>query len=479
MRSLLLAAAAGALAIGAAVPATAAQPKGKAKASAAAAKKQGLQIESQYYTLPNGLKVVLSRDTSVPTATVGVYYGIGFRIEPRNRTGFAHLFEHLMFQGSGNAPKGTFDKIIYNSGGVNNGSTRFDFTNYYEVVPSNALEAVLWVEADRMRGPDINQTVLENQQGVVQNEVKVNVLNQPYGGWPWIDMPMLANENWHNAHNFYGDLTDLQAATVEDAKSFFDAFYRPNNAVLVVSGDFEYADARKLVDKHFASIPRGAPVKLPDISEPRQTKEKFKVRVDPLAPRPAYTAAWHVPKRNTPEWYAMGLLDQILVQGQDSRLFQKLVRDTGIAGGVQGGINIGLGNMFNYQGPMLWTVAFVHDPAKSREEITTALDQVIEDVRSKPVTAEELQRARTKLRSSFYAVADSGTRFGLIDLLAVGALWENDPKWVNRLEAGFDAVTPELMLRTAKEYLRPTNRSILLVQPGAQQQAAATAGATK
>ncbi|HEX8670142.1 MAG TPA: pitrilysin family protein [Allosphingosinicella sp.] len=448
-------------------------------AAAPAAAPSGLHIETQYYTLPNGLKVVLSRDPSVPTATVAVYYGIGFRIEPQNRTGFAHLFEHLMFQGSKHAPKGTFDKIIYNNGGVNNGSTRFDFTNYYEVVPSNALETVLWVEGDRMRGLDLTAEALANQQGVVGNEVKVNVLNQPYGGWPWLDMPQLANTNWHNAHNFYGDLRDIEAATAQDAKQFFDSFYRPNNAVLVVAGDIDYAKTKAMIARYFTSIPRGAKVQMPSIAEPRQTQEKFKVKPDPLAPRPAYTAAWHVPERGTKEWYAMGLLDQILLQGQDSRLFGKLVRDSGITGGLQGGINMGLGNMFNYRGPMLWTVAFIHDPTKSREEITAALDSVIEDVRTKPVSAEELARARTKIRSNLYNLADPSTRFGLVDLLAVGAMWENDPNWVNTLEAGFDKVTPELILATAKEYLRPTNRSILLVQPAAPQGAAPATGASK
>jgi predicted Zn-dependent peptidase len=215
-------------------------PLGQERAGAAT----GLQIEAQYFTLPNGLKVVLAREASAPTVTVGVYYGIGFRIEPRNRTGFAHLFEHLMFQGSQHAPKGTFIGSITNAGGVLNGSTRFDYTNYYQVVPSNALESILWLEADRMARPVINKEVLENQQGVVANEVKVNVLNQPYGGWPWLDMPQLANENWHNAHNFYGALEDLAAATVEDATQFFNSFYRPNNAVLIVVGDIDYAQAR-------------------------------------------------------------------------------------------------------------------------------------------------------------------------------------------------------------------------------------------
>lgn len=450
-----------------------------AGASAVTAERVGsLNVETRYVTLPNGLKVVMSRETSVPTATVAVYYGIGFRIEPRDRTGFAHLFEHLMFQGSENAPKGVFIDAINSAGGALNGSTRFDYTNYYQVVPTNALEKVLWLEADRMARPVINQEVLENQQGVVANEVKVNVLNQPYGGWPWLDMPQLANENWYNAHNFYGELEDLEAATVEDSREFFDSFYRPNNAVVVVAGDIEYDRTLAMIERLFGPIPRGEPVVLPDISEPRQTAEKFRAKPDPLAPRPAYSVAWHVPDRGTPEWFAMGLLDLILVQGQDSRLFDKLVRQTGIAGGVSGGINIGLGNMFNYNGPMQWTVAFIHDPSKSREEITAVLEEVIEDVRTNPVTEEELERARTRIRSNLYNFADPSTRFGLVDMLAVGALWEDDPSWINTLEAGFAQVTPELMLATAREYLRPTNRSILVVEPAPGQPAAA-AGASQ
>ena len=475
MRTKLLAAAALILALPACAASTAEPPP-----AAASAAPGGLQIESQYYTLPNGLKVVLAREAAAPTATVGIYYGIGFRIEPRNRTGFAHLFEHLLFQGSEHAPKGTFIGTITNAGGVLNGSTRFDFTNYFEVVPANALESILWLEADRMARPVINQAVLENQQGVVQNEVKVNVLNQPYGGWPWLDMPQVANENWHNAHNFYGALEDLQAATVEDATQFFNSFSRPNNAVLIVAGDIDYAQTRAMVDRYFGGIPRGEPVVLPDISEPRQTQEKFHVKNDPLAPRPAFTAAWHVPERNTPEWYAMGLLDQILAQGQDSRLYQELVRERGLTGSLQAGINIGLGNMYNYNGPMLWTVGFVHDPGKSREEITAALNEVIEGVRTNPVTAEELARAKTKIRADLYTAVDPATRFGMVDLLAVGALWEDDPNWVNRLERGFDQVTPELLLATAREYLRPTNRTILVIEPGAAAQAApARTGASK
>ena len=432
-----------------------------------------LAVEMQYFTLDNGLRVVLAKDNLSPTVTVGVYYGIGFRIEPRERTGFAHLFEHLLFQGSKNAPKGVHIGTVTNAGGILNGSTRYDFTNYFQVVPSSALERMLWLEADRMASPVINDEVLKNQQGVVGNEVKVNVLNQPYSTWPWIDLPMLANTNWYNSHNFYGELKEIEAATVEDAKQFFDSFYKPSNAVLVVAGDIDYVATKAMVEKYYGWMPKAPPVKLPDISEPRQTAEKFRARTDALAPKPGWAAGYHVPARGTPEWYAMGLIDQMLVKGQDSRLYRKLVAETGIAGEVGGGINFPLGNMFNYQGPMLWSFNFTHDANRSRDEIKTAVDSVIEDLRTKPVDKEELERARTKMRSSLYSTIDGTGRIGLIDLLAVYALFDNDPGKVNTLEDGFAKVTPELIQKTAQDYLRSTNRSIYVIDPGAAQPAPA------
>lgn len=450
-----------------AAPQQSAPPRLQAPAETAAAQAAArLQVETRYVTLDNGLRVVMSREPSVPTVTVGVYYGIGFRIEPRDRTGFAHLFEHLMFQGSANAPKGAFDTLIYRSGGVNNGSTRFDYTNYFEIVPTNALEAVLWIEADRMARPVIDDTVLKNQQGVVSNEVKVNVLNQPYGSWPWIDLPMLANENWFNSHNFYGDLKEIEAATVQDSKAFFDKYYRPNNAVLVIAGDIDYEQTLAWVRRYFDAVPKGQPISFPDISEPRQTAEKFAARVDKLAPKPGYAIGYHVPPRGTPEWYAMGLLDQILLQGEDSRLYKKLVQETGITGSVDGGINL-LGNMFDYNGPMLWAVSFVHDAGRDPKDITALIEGVLADVRDNPVSQEELDRARTKIRSGLYDLVDSGTRFGLINLLAAYALFDNNPAGINNIEEGFAKVTPQQVQATAREYLRSTNRSIMLIEPGA------------
>src|SRR5512145_2205573 len=244
-----------------------------------------VKVPIEYHKLENGLKVVLSRDTSSPTAVVAVYYKIGFRIEPKDRTGFAHLFEHLMFQGSEHLGKNAFISLVESNGGVLNGSTRFDFTNYFEVVPAHTLETVLWAEADRMRGLKITQENLTNQQGVVKNEVKVNVLNQPYGGFPWLDLPQYANTNWYNAHNFYGDLEHLDAATLNDVKAFFRMFYAPNNAVVVVSGDFAPASAKAWIEKYFAAIPASKLPPPPDLTEPRQEKERRAGRTDPLANR--------------------------------------------------------------------------------------------------------------------------------------------------------------------------------------------------
>jgi predicted Zn-dependent peptidase len=443
-----------------------AAPAATTPAPAAAAPAGGIRVPIDYYTLDNGLKVVLSRDTTVPTVTVGVYYHIGFRIEPRGRTGFAHLFEHLMFQGSGNLGKMEFIRLVEGNGGILNGSTRFDYTNYYQIVPAHVLETVLWAEADRMKGLAITQANLENQQGVVKNEVRDATMNAPYGGFPWLTMPQVANVNWYNAHNFYGDLADLDAATLEDARSFFDTYYAPNNAVLVVAGDFDPVAARAAISEFFGQIPARAQPARPDLTEPVQTAEKRDSYVDRLAPRPALALAWHVPPRNTPEHYAFSLLDTILLQGEDSRLWQKLVQQRGYSSAVAGGTNL-LGNEFTYDGPMLWMLYLVHDPEASPEAITADVDAEIARLQAEPPSAEELDRALTKLRATLYDLAGSSTRFGLVELLACFALFDDDPARINRLEADFRAVTPEQIREVARTWLRPERRTVQIVVPGA------------
>jgi predicted Zn-dependent peptidase len=421
------------------------------------------EIPVESWTLPNGLKVVLSRDTTAPIVTVSVYYHIGFRIEPRNRTGFAHLFEHMMFQGSENLGKLGMIQLVQRNGGILNGSTRFDFTNYYEVVPANVLETMLWAEADRMRGLKVTQDNLTNQQGVVKSEVRVNVLNRPYGGWPWLTVPQLANRNWYNAHNFYGDLGDLDAATLEDVQQFFRTYYAPNNAALVVSGSFDPAQVKGWVAKYFESIPRADVPPIPDLDEPRQAEEQWKTVDDKLAKRPALAIAYHMPPRGSPEFWAMALIQQILVAGPDSRLYQELVQKRGLTGEVEGGANL-LGNQFNYQGPMLWMAYFFHDPEHPPKELVSAIDTTIEPLRSTPVDAATLERARVKARSAYYSDLERLFGFGRADLLAAHALFDGDPAAINRIEPSLLAVTPELIQRTAQEWLRPTNRTVVELQ---------------
>ena len=422
-----------------------------------------LKVAVEYYKLPNGLRVVLSPDHTAPTVCVAVYYRIGFRVEPKDRTGFAHLFEHMMFQGSQNLGKMEFIKLVQQNGGVLNGSTRFDFTNYFEILPSNKLETALWAEADRMSGLAVTEDNLKNQQGVVGNEVKVNVINRPYGGFPWLDMPQYANSNWYNAHNFYGDLKDIEAATLTDVQSFFKTYYAPNNAALAIVGDFDPAQARQIVEKYFGGIKSSQLPAPPDLTEPKQEKEKHATKVDALAKRPALAIAYQMPERNTPEYYAMGLIDQILIEGDDSLEYQELVQKKGMTAAVNGGINY-LGNMFNYKGPMLFMADLNHDPATSADAIVKAWDGPIEALRSKPVDKETLDRARVKLRSGLYDSMGAVGGFGLADLLASFALFDDNPARINTLVSEFEKVTPALIQKTAQEYLRPENRTVLVLE---------------
>jgi predicted Zn-dependent peptidase len=430
--------------------------------------KTGLEVPVEYYKLDNGLKVVLSQDKTAPTIAVGVYYNIGFRIEPKNRTGFAHLFEHMMFQGSKNLGKMEFIQLVQKNGGVLNGSTRFDFTNYFEVMPSHKLETALWAEADRMKGLAVTQENLTNQQGVVKNEVKVNVLNQPYGGFPWLDMPQYANENWFNAHNFYGDLADLDSAKLEDVHSFFKTYYSPNNAVVVVVGDFEIADGKKWISQYFAAIPRAELPPKPDISEPRQEKEKRFVKEDKLANKPAIAVAYKMPEKHTPEFYAMGLIDQMLVQGDDSKLYQALVQEKGYTSSVGGGINY-LGNMFDYNGPMVWMSNLIYDSTVKADDIVTVFDNAIADI-EKNISQADLDLALIKKRSELYDNIGGFYGIGKLNLLASFALFDDNPSLINTLEDNFKKVTPDLIKKTVGEYFRPTNRTILIIDPKAPRQ---------
>ncbi|MFA7249571.1 MAG: pitrilysin family protein [Dehalococcoidia bacterium] len=430
----------------------------------------GLQFPVRRHRLANGLRVVLSPDRSAPTICVAVYYHVGMRIEPPGRTGFAHLFEHLMFQGSESMAKMEIARLVQENGGNLNGSTRYDYTNYFEALPAHTLDLALWMEADRMRGPVITQAELDNQRDVVKNEIRVNVLNRPYGSFPWIDMQAAAFTNWHNSHNGYGDMADLDAASLEDVQAFFRTYYSPANAVLVVVGDFEETGALDLARRYFEDIPAAPPPAAPDITEPRQEEERRASHLDMLANRPALAVSYHTPERGSREFYALGLLDQVLLQGEDSLLHQELVSRRGFAGGVDGGINF-LGHMHNAQTPLLWTAELFHDATVSAEAILEAFDAVIERVRTEPLSSAVLDRALVKARAAIYGTVNDTyyPGFGRADLLASFELFEGDAAQVNTIEPRFAAIAPDLVMETAREFLRTSNRTVLTVQPGAEQ----------
>jgi zinc protease len=432
-----------------------------------------LQIPVEHKTLSNGLHVVVAPDPSAPVVTVGVYYKIGFRLEPQGRSGFAHLFEHMMFQGSENAPKMQHIKVINSSGGVLNGSTMYDVTNYYEAVPSNALERVLWLEADRMRALKVDDENLRNQRDVVKEEVRVNVMNQPYGGFPWLDMPPVAFRNWANAHNFYGDFADLDAASLADVQAFFRAYYVPNNAVLLILGDVNSSEGFALSEKHFASIPAGPLPKFVDPSEPKQTEERRGDVVEKFGTLPAMAIGYVLPQRRTSDWCAMALLDQALHGGRAGRVHRELVQEKQLAVEADGGVD----DMFGYNGPSQVTTRIFHKPEVTSETTLAAFDSIIGEIQEHGITASELDQLKVKWRSDYFATLEGGRgghmpKFGLMHLLACFTLFDGQPQLVNTILEDFLDVSREQVQQVARTYLTPQNRAIVFRKPAAAAQEA-------
>ena len=369
--------------------------------SLSSAQAKALNVPVVYYKLPNGLKVVISEDHLAPVVTVGVYYNVGFRVEPKGRTGFAHLFEHMMFQGSANVKKFEHAKYVEANGGSLNGHTDFDYTNYFETLPSNRVEMGLWLESDRMRSLDISEENLKNQQNVVSEEIRVNVLNQPYQLFEWIDLWENSFTNWNNAHNGYGDLAEVNAATIDDVRNFFKTYYAPNNAVLTVVGDVDVDDVKKMVAKHFAGIPAQPVPPRPDLTEPPQTKEKRVSQTDKLANLPALATGYHIPAQNSPDFPAMALLVQILQGDDSSRWYQRLVKEKELSLDLTGGLNY-FGNEFDYNGPMIMTTRTTYKPGHTADEILVQMDAVIADVAAKGVTEKELADAARGSARAFH-----------------------------------------------------------------------------
>jgi predicted Zn-dependent peptidase len=414
-------------------------------------------------TLDNGLTVVVSEDHSSPTVGVSVVYHVGMRLEPRDRTGFAHLFEHLMFEGTPNAPEGTFDQVITGGGGRNNGSTRADFTNYIEIAPVSAIESILWLEADRMKTLDFNPVTLKNQQDVVKEEIRVNVKNQPYGGFMWIDIGQQAFSKWENNHDGYGSFEDLENASLEDVAAFHRDYYGPNNAVLGLAGDLTPEQGFALAEKYFGAIPARATPAVPDYAEGLNTSEKRVVQGDALAQVPAIAAAWKMPDRGSNDQAAMAVLGDVLAGGDASRFYQGLVK------GRQLALNMdslyGLTDPWTYDGPTLFTVFALYKPDTDAGTVLAAMDEEIAKVAANGVDAGELARVKTRMLADWY----NGLEFFMsrADQLAkLQTLW-GDANVVNRIPGWIEAVTSDDLQRVARTYLTPANRTVIDRVPAA------------
>jgi predicted Zn-dependent peptidase len=413
--------------------------------------------------LPNGLTVVISEDHSAPTFGVCVSYGIGFRLEPEGRTGFAHLFEHMMFEGTPKAPKGTLDHVIEGGGGNNNGDTRYDFTEYIEAAPVSALDPILWIEADRMKTLDFSPANLENQRKVVEEEVRVNVLNRPYGLFFAIDLPGKAFDTFPNAHNFYGDFKDLDAARIEDVQKFYEQYYAPNNAVLAVVGDVNVPEVFAKVEKYFGSIPARKVPPRPELAEPPQKQERGFSQTDKLARVPAIAIGYRMPDRTSRDAVAAAVAGELLHNGQASRLYQELVKRKQVAISVDGGVNWPLGNPFEYNGPTLMTSFIVTPPTVTEKALIDAYDSVIGDFAKNGPDAAELERIRAKMRSDWYAQLE--IPISRASMLSHAVLFDGNADRVSTMPDEIAKVTGADLRAFASKYLVPQNRTIIYRVP--------------
>ncbi len=412
-------------------------------------------LEIDQYTLANGLRVVLNRDAAVPVVAIAVYYDVGSRNEREGRTGFAHLFEHMMFQGSANVKKAEHFQYVMKAGGTMNGTTSSERTNYYETLPSNQLPLGLWLESDRMRSLAVTQENLDNQREAVKEEKRLRYDNQPYG-----QIFDLINEmiyrNFANSHSTIGSMEHLDDATVEDVQEFFRIYYAPNNAVLVLSGAFEPAEAKQLVETYFGDIPsQPAPPAL-DVREPKEVAETFKEWEDKLAPFPAFLLGWKIPPRRSPEFYALYLAGKLLYDGESSRLYQKLVK------GEESIIQL-FGFTDERRGPSSIFVGAIPKPEKDLSKIRETIMKEIQQIAVEGPTADEVQKLHNQLFNDTVRMRQSSQ--SRAQQIAEFALYDGDPTLINSELEQLLAVTPEQIRYAADQYLNNENRALLDVIP--------------
>lgn len=415
------------------------------------------------HTLSNGLRVVLNKDESAPVVSLAVYYDVGSRNERKGRTGFAHLFEHMMFQGSENVGKAEHFQHIMKAGGTMNGTTSSERTNYYETLPANQLPLALWLESDRMRALAVTQENLDNQREAVKEEKRLRYDNQPYG--QVFDLVTeLIFKNFANAHSTIGSMEDLDDATVDDVKEFFRVYYAPNNAVLALSGSFDASEAKALIEKYFGDIPAQPVPERVNVDEPAEVAKTYLEYIDPLAPLPAFLLGWKVPPRRTPEYDALMLAGKLLYEGDSSRLYQKLVK------GQESVIQL-FGFTDERRGPSAVLIGAIPKPEKDLSAIREVIMEEIDDLAANGPSAAEMQKLQNQLINDTVRIRQSS--MSRAQHLAEHALYDGDPKLANSELESLLAVTGEDISRAVAKYLKTDNRVLLDVVPGGAKEAAA------
>jgi len=407
------------------------------------------------FKLSNGLRVVLSPDRAIPVVSIAVYYDVGSRNEKEGRTGFAHLFEHMMFQGSENVPKAAHFQYIFNAGGTMNGTTSTERTNYFQTLPSNYLPLAFWLESDRMRSLKVTQENLDNQRHAVQEEKRLRYDNQPYVT-AFLRMNELIFKNPANAHSTIGSMEDLDAATIDDIKEFFRIYYAPNNAVITVVGDFDNDEARALAEKYFGDIP-AQPVPPPvDVSEPEAVAIREETFHDPLAPAPAFVLGWKIPVRRTTDFYALSLAGTLLFEGDSSRLYQKLVKGDESVVSIEGGVD-------ERRGP---SALYIFALPKPGQEVSTIREQIFDEIQrisTEGPTEAEMEKLRNSLCND--AVRGRQSTMYRAQRLAEFALYDSNPHLVDSELDHYLAVTADDIKNATARYVNVDNRVVLDIIP--------------
>ncbi len=405
--------------------------------------------------LKNGLRVILSEDHSAPVFSIVVNYNVGSRDERKGRTGFAHLFEHMMFKGSENVGQNEHPYLIFMNGGSMNGTTNKDRTMYYETLPANQLDLGLFLEADRMRSLEITKANLDNQRNAVQEERRLGVDNQPYGK-TFEKLDELAYDNPAYEHSVIGSMSDLSAASVDDVATFFKTYYAPNNAVIAIVGDIDTRATLAKIEKYFGPIAKQPAPPTVDMTEPPQTEERRATLEDPLARLPRIDMAYKIPPSSSPDQDALTVLGTILSGGRSSRFYEAIVRQQQLATSINAGPD-------QTRGPGLFNVVAIAAPGKPLADLETAIDAEIARVQREPVADWELEKARTSARRGF--VNSLGSSLQKAVLLSQNALFYDNPNRINETAANIARITAADVQRVAKTYLVQTGRTVVLTLP--------------